>query len=441
VFAKTIAGDHLAHITAGVNLFVFVDSDTPKSLYVRAPALSGNGESVVELVPIPGASLDLPVEDQPPRPFAEWRAFFDRLAETAEPRSDNLVTRFADAALAADPLDWSGIVSRGQAAVEHELDLPPAQVLRVSEMCTWPGFRAFAAHWLLHAPSLAAVYNAAQAEYRRRYRVRSPQRPVPQLQTGQPVECPFWIQQPGERRRRLFVRALQGRIEIFADGEAIDTVSADQFGRFEYHGDAWTLERAGWRIRPRALVLSAFMRLLIADVFIHGIGGAKYDELTDEFMWAGFGVKLPPLTCVSATARIPVPPSASLDLAALAPSGAVTPHALLHNPQRYLQTIPPPLLAERVRRIAASDRLRRERRFDRAARRVAWLSIRAVNAEIAAAASAEIAGLTSAVEDGRRRQREAAVWRDREYFFALHSRSTMLALADRVREALSPAAG
>ena len=35
-------------------------------------------------------------------------------------------------------------------------------------------------------------------------------------------------------------------------------------------------------MRTRALATTLFARLLLADVFIHGIGGAKYDQVTDE---------------------------------------------------------------------------------------------------------------------------------------------------------------
>ena len=37
----------------------------------------------------------------------------------------------------------------------------------------------------------------------------------------------------------------------------------------------------GWELRPRALTLTIWARLLIADLFVHGIGGAKYDRISD----------------------------------------------------------------------------------------------------------------------------------------------------------------
>ncbi len=38
------------------------------------------------------------------------------------------------------------------------------------------------------------------------------------------------------------------------------------------------------RLRTRALLTTMYSRLLLGDLFIHGIGGSKYDELGDEIM-------------------------------------------------------------------------------------------------------------------------------------------------------------
>ncbi len=43
------------------------------------------------------------------------------------------------------------------------------------------------------------------------------------------------------------------------------------------------------RLRTRALTTTLFSRFLLGDLFIHGIGGAKYDELGDEIARASSG--------------------------------------------------------------------------------------------------------------------------------------------------------
>ena len=67
------------------------------------------------------------------------------------------------------------------------------------------------------------------------------------------------------------------------------------------------LHRDGFKLRSRALTTTLFTRLFIADGFIHGIGGGKYDEMTDELMRRFYGVTPPPFLVLSATLLLPSP--------------------------------------------------------------------------------------------------------------------------------------
>ena len=59
--------------------------------------------------------------------------------------------------------------------------------------------------------------------------------------------------------------------------------------------------RPGVRLRTRALTTTMFARLLLGDLFLHGIGGAKYDELGDEMVRGFFGVEPPGFLTLSMT--------------------------------------------------------------------------------------------------------------------------------------------
>jgi hypothetical protein len=50
-----------------------------------------------------------------------------------------------------------------------------------------------------------------------------------------------------------------------------------------------SLPARGVRLRTRALMTTMFARYLLGDLFLHGIGGAKYDELGDEVAARFFG--------------------------------------------------------------------------------------------------------------------------------------------------------
>ena len=67
------------------------------------------------------------------------------------------------------------------------------------------------------------------------------------------------------------------------------------------------LAAQGIRFRTRALSTTLFSRLCFADLFVHGIGGAKYDAVTDTVLQRYYHVTPPPYLVVSGTLRLPLP--------------------------------------------------------------------------------------------------------------------------------------
>ncbi len=65
-----------------------------------------------------------------------------------------------------------------------------------------------------------------------------------------------------------------------------------------------TLSGQGVRIRPRALVTTALCRILLTDLFVHGIGGAIYDVLGDAVFGEFFGMAMPRYAVLTATLRL-----------------------------------------------------------------------------------------------------------------------------------------
>jgi hypothetical protein len=57
-------------------------------------------------------------------------------------------------------------------------------------------------------------------------------------------------------------------------------------------------------LRTRALTTTLFSRLVACDLFLHGIGGAKYDELTNELARQFFRLELPDFMTLTATIRL-----------------------------------------------------------------------------------------------------------------------------------------
>src|SRR5207244_4838580 len=109
-------------------------------------------------------------------------------------------------------------------------------------------------------------------------------------------------------RKRLWARRTERALALRADAEPLPELPAAANHDPTALVHAWQrLERHGFKIRSRALTNTLFARLFLVDLFIHGIGGGKYDELTDEIARRFYGYAPPPYLVLSATLLLPLP--------------------------------------------------------------------------------------------------------------------------------------
>jgi hypothetical protein len=193
--------------------------------------------------------------------------------------------------------------------LEEELGLVNLE-LPVSLLADSAAFRLFVAEMLLRHEAFFAAYNEALAEYRRAYRERSAAQPVPDLaRDGPRLELPLWVWRAGEKRRRLWGEQQGGAIRLFADREPISALDVDAVRARRGSGGASPLAAlgaAGWKIRPRALSMTLFVRLALGETFIHGLGGALYEKVTDAWCERLFGVRPPEIVLASCTVHLPL---------------------------------------------------------------------------------------------------------------------------------------
>ena len=62
-----------------------------------------------------------------------------------------------------------------------------------------------------------------------------------------------------------------------------------------------------YRFGAVALVNTLYCRLFLGEYFLHGIGGGKYDEVTDALAQAFYGVEPPAYGVLTATLLLPLP--------------------------------------------------------------------------------------------------------------------------------------
>jgi hypothetical protein len=288
-------------------------------------------------------------------------------------------------------------------------------------VCASEAFQWLVAHLLAQLPRFHAVHNEAVRQYRRKYHVRSTSHPVPELAAeGTWLEAPFWVWTAGEpHRRRLFARAAgaeialsdrrswEARLPLQADGDAGRAVER-----------LLELQRGGVRIRSRALITTLWARLALGDLFIHGIGGAKYDRVTDVLIERFLGLRPPGLMVVSATLLLPIERDrVAYDDVSMAERQL---RDLTYHPEQFVDSsdsVPSNLLAEKRQWIETPQTVENARRRCRA--------IRAVNAALQPWVEQRRKEILEQQAQAIHRRRVEGVLAWREYAFCLYPESTL----------------
>jgi len=443
VWVKNFAVSGIAEAAGGLALNLIVDNDIPKGAFIRVPDGS-SGSLRARLVAFDDWAGEVPFEDQPIRDERLFASFPGRVRDVLDGRVGRpLLDRFWPAVLDA-PAGMPGRdrvgrrFARARRVVEAGWGVKNWEV-PLGDLCETDGFRWFACHLLAQLDHYREVHNDALDRYRALYGIRSKNHPVAALaRQGEWVEAPFWAWRQAEPRRRpLMVRQLARTMELriagddepflelplTPDREACCAVEALR-----------ELPAMGVRLRTRALTTTMFARSLVGDLFVHGIGGAKYDELGDEIARGFFGIEPPTFLTLSMTLHLGLP----------------TPDATaegLHAVDRKLRDLawqPERSLNGRgdvASLVAAKRDLIAQVPASKADRRARYHLLRKVNAELAARVDdlrpglvAEHASIAAALHD-------AAVARSREYSIVLFDEGRIAAAMGDVRRAAGASPG
>ncbi|MDZ4684340.1 MAG: hypothetical protein SH850_04570 [Planctomycetaceae bacterium] len=425
VWAKNFAVHALARRTRGVGVQLIVDNDTLARSAIRVP-MGDVHEPRREWLPFD--------DPQPAQPWEEVRiahpalfaSFGDRVAEAMRSWGiEPVVTEVWPQAVAAAErgLRLADCLTAARMAAERawqagNLELP------LSRICVQPPFLWFAAAVLARAAEFARHHNAVLGEYRRLNRVRSRSHPVPELATVDGwMEAPFWIWRAGDtRRERLFVKRFGNEVWLRSREDVILRLSLSP-GRSAAAAveQLQTLPALGWRLWTRALTTTLFARLCLADLFVHGLGGAKYDEMTDALTGRFFGIHPPEFLTVTATMHLPLGASEGVS----AEDVGRLRHAawdLVHNPQRHLDGIytegAPALVTERQQLVQLL--LAPSHRRQRTTRRQAYLRVHEINHELAAWLDDRRRALEADVANLERRRAANRILKSREFSWVLY---------------------
>jgi hypothetical protein len=441
VWYKNFVLGRLSGQVAGIGIHLVIDGDLCRAAAIRVPTGLRERPRVAH-VQFDRPDAEIPYEERPIRDRGTLASFADRVVAALQPFVDEPLVRSLWPLTLARSREEDNLglcLAQGRHRLEAEfgnetLELPQSAV------CRMPEFAWFAAHLLANLPRFQAAHNSALTAYRRAHRLRNLAHPVPNLaRFDEWLEAPFWIWTAADPLRRpLFARQRDRQIEISDRGgftAALD-LSSDGDGATAV-AQLLAIAERGVRIRTRALTTTLFARLFLSDLFLHGIGGAKYDQATNEMSREFFDFNPPEFATVSATLRLPidrrpgpqarglVSARAEAHLSPAAPSNLRQQLRELHyHPERHLTD-----------GFLSAEELSRSEGFARA--KLRWVqtpkspqnarerhyAIAAANAALAALVAERRQWLERQLADDEAGRRAASILHSREYSFCLFPRS------------------
>ena len=308
VWVKNIVVSALAQRLGMIPLNLIVDNDLVKNKSLRVPSGSPEKPSYLD-IPFDKWTQALPFEQTHVHDFPLFESFADRTREaignfSSNPLLSSIWPRVIDGVKKQFPL---GVCfARPRIETEREwgygcLELP------ISRIAEHDSFLWFFCHLIAQLPRFHTEYNTALHLYRKRHRIRNSGQPVSALQKeDQWYEAPFWVVSPkGTQRDRLFVRHTAQEVILRGQHQELGRLplGPEQDARYAVE-ILQSLQNEGLSFRPRALTTTLFARTILGDLFFHGIGGAKYDELTDHLIEQFFGMSPPHFVTLTATLHL-----------------------------------------------------------------------------------------------------------------------------------------
>lgn len=321
VWYKNFCLNQLATTFGATAINLVVDNDLAGAPSVKIPVLEERHESDLD-GPAQRARTRFVKYDSPgPAVAHEMRgiqddALFDsfgtRLAKQIKPiAGDPLITPLWREVLIAKEKMSNVSAGRLIAAGRHRLEW--ANGLRgielpVSHLAATESFAAMASYTIESIEQFQSTYNDVLKRYRTLHGIRSSAHPVPELvKIDEWHETPFWIwTSKSHRRHPLMVRLNLKTVDFSDSRTTLATLPRSEVAAW-LHEQASNvlLGRPSFYIRPRALITTMFSRLLASDLFVHGIGGAKYDQVTDQIISQFFGIEAPGYLTATGTWKLP----------------------------------------------------------------------------------------------------------------------------------------
>jgi len=351
IFLNELLKSPLLDKPLGLN--IILDNDICRGLNFSLPALSSGGNLKLEEVNFlsPAFTPNLPFEEYP-CPSLKLVTKFTRdiicKLKLLESENRDILNNFKNFSRCLEnssrfcnrnfkKANLGEFVSLARRFYEKEIE-PAYLEIPFSKICDSDGFLSFFLEIIKNIKSFSEIYNIKLDEYRKLFKIRNQAHPSPNLIIKKNlIEAPFWIWKEGDQRRKVFILREEEGNYLYNDSYG-KTFHIEKDSLKSLSSLKTFLKEKKLKIRPKALLLTLYNRLFISDLFVHGLGGAKYDLVTDEIIREFFKVEPPHFLVASCTLHLNFkssPEASDFKISALTKKI----RDLEFNPQRYIDEL------------------------------------------------------------------------------------------------------
>lgn len=297
ILAKYMAATQSAATLDAAVLHVIVDQDEYDAFRLDLPVRRDDLLSI-ETVHLASPTPGVPVASRPP---VSAEDVIQTLVRTRDRLGDQLLVDISPLIKAWAELPLCQSLGQQFAWVLTRLMQPLTGAIpfvMASDLLRTPGACALIQRMLHDARRCVGAYNRAVQHH--------PNAGVmPLIVEPDRVELPIWLMHFARQHHPSTDRGQthdQPRRRVFADladNTPLLTLADGQPIQWDPHDP-----KVQTRLAPRALLLTAVMRAGLCDLFVHGRGGQRYDQVTDDWWENWLGKPLAPYAVVSADVRM-----------------------------------------------------------------------------------------------------------------------------------------
>jgi len=430
ILAKAITGCKLANKLQGTCLNLIVDHDAYDTS-LRIPVKTTQSQWHLRIMPTTSQNAGLPVEFQ----FSTDTEKISQINETIiHSHPDSLyaslfrqcnVKRMA-CELARESI--SDLISIIISKLHLALDLKMLY-LPVSRLGQSHTFHQFACSIMENAKDFASSYNVAIQHIGLNDPLNRHNLPKPlNVQSENAViELPFWLSHKQEGRQTLHIGTSQQTITIFAGSAPVAFLDNLDLNPATL---AYVLYQRDLHLRPKAVTLTLFTRLFLADCFLHGTGGQIYEEIGDFMLEHYFHRPAAPYG--TATCHMTLPGISDTELSKSVSHLRSQLHHMKHNPESFLtgQLENNPSIRELIKKKQQLVQKACNQQSSQMDRHQAWLDIKGINLSLRSYLRALESSIQDPLDKLESSSHAGTAFKSRELFFGFFPKDDLHALIE-----------